>query len=98
MGSDNLTPTREILVVCNQVLENFDANKIDWTMEELYFKLFCKPDLDEGSLSFDSFKDDMNWIIGHGLIIYDEGKLKIDELTIKLLLKYFNDHTEIAEK
>jgi hypothetical protein len=94
MDFDNVLPTPEILTVCNQLQSNFDPNKTYWTIDELYLKIFCVPNLNENSLSLDSFREDMNWIIRHGLITYHEGKLKLDDLTVKLLNNYFNEHRE----
>ena len=41
MEYENKSATREILDVCNQLQANFDPNKIDWTMDELYQKYFA---------------------------------------------------------
>lgn len=97
MEYGNKFPTREILDVCNQLRVNFDPNKIDWTIDELYFKIFCDGDLHENRLSLESFGEDMNWILGHGLISSNEGKIRLDEFSIKLIDKYFK-HREIVKK
>jgi len=98
MEYENKSATREILDVCNQLQANFDPNKMDWTMNELYLKIFCDPNLGENRLSFESFGEDMNWILNHGLISSNEGKLRLDEFAVNLLDKYFKDHREIIEK
>ena len=98
MEYENKTATREILDVCNQLQANFDPNKIDWTMDELYLKIFCDPNLNGNRLSFESFGEDMNWILSHGLISSNEGKLRLDEFAVNLLDKYFKEHREIIEK
>ena len=78
---------------------NFDPNKIDWTIDELYLKIFCDPNLDENRLSFESFGEDMNWILRHGLIRSNEGgKIRLDEFAVNLLDKYFKEHRETIEK
>lgn len=94
MEPDSVLPTQEILNVCDQLQSNFDPNKTYWTIDELYFKIFCIPNLNKNNLSFNSFKEDMNWITRHGLITLHEGKLKLDELTVRLLNNYFNEHRE----
>lgn len=94
---DNLA-TRELLDVCSQLKANFDPNKIDWTIDELYLKIFCDPKMDENRLSYESFGEDMNWILSHGLISSNEGKLRLDEFAVNLLDKYFKEHKEIVEK
>lgn len=48
MSSENNTqPSREILVVCNQLQANYDSKKTLWTMEELYKKIFDDPKLNQ---------------------------------------------------
>jgi len=39
----------------------------------------------------------MNWIIGHGLISFDDDKLNIDGFSRNLLIHFFNEHREIVE-
>lgn len=98
MEYENKSVTREILNVCNQLQANFDPNKMDWTMDELYLKIFCDPNLNGNRLSFESFGEDMNWILRHGLISSNEGKLRLDEFAVNLFDKYFKEHREIMEK
>ena len=52
----------------------------------------------ETGFSFESFGEDMNWILSHGLISSNEGKLRLDEFAVNLLDKYFKEHREIIEK
>ena len=98
MEYENKSDIQEILDVCNQLQSNFDPNKIDWTIDELYVKLFCNSKEDGNKLDLNSFKEDMNWIIRHGLVTSNEGKLRLDEFAVNLLDKYFKEHREIAEK
>jgi len=97
MSFEDNTPSREILIVCNQLLANYDSKKTLWKMEELYKKIFDDPKVNQNRLSFERFVDDMNWIISHGLISFHDDKLNLDEFTKNLLVHYFHEHREIME-
>ena len=97
MSFEDNTPSREILIVCNQLLANYDFKKTLWKMEELYKKIFDDPKVNQNRLSFERFVDDMNWIISHGLISFHDDKLNLDEFTKNLLVHYFHEHREIME-
>lgn len=98
MDYENKSVVPEILDVCSQLQASIDPNKIDWTIDELYLKIFCNPSLDENRLSYESFGEDMNWILSHGLITANEGKIRLDEFAVKLLDKYFKEHRDVIEK
>ena len=98
MEYESKSVTQEIFNVCNQLQANFDPNKTDWTIEELYQKIFCNPNLNENRLSFESFREDIKWILSHGLISSNGGKIRLDGFTVNLLDKYFKEHSEIIEK
>ena len=91
MSFEDNTPSREILIVCNQLLANYDFKKTLWKMEELYKKIFDDPKVNQNRLSFERFVDDMNWIISHGLISFHDDKLNLDEFTKNLLVHYFHE-------
>jgi hypothetical protein len=65
-------------------------------MEQLYRQIVDAPRLNQNRLSLKRFVDDMNWIIGHGLISFQDDKLNLDEFTKNLLIHYINEHREIA--
>ena len=74
------TPSREILIVCNQLQANYNSKKTLWNMEELYKKIVDDPKTNQNRLSFERFVEDMNWIISHGLISFHEDKLNMMSL------------------
>ncbi len=91
------TPSHEILVVCNQLQAIYDPRKIEWTINELYKKIFDEPHLKENRLSIDSFEKDMDWILKKGLISYKGDQLYIDETTKLNLINFFNIHRRVIE-
>ena len=97
MSLEDNTPSKEILVLCGQLLGVYDSKKTLWTMEQLYQKIFDDPRLNQNRLSYERFVEDMNWIIGHGLISFQHDRLNIDEFTKNLLIHYFNEHREIVD-
>ena len=97
MSLEDNTPTREMLVLCGQLQSLYDAKKALWTMEELYQKILDDSRLNEPMLSFERFKEDMNWIIGHGLVSFQDDKLNLDDFAKNLLVHFFNEHREILE-
>ena len=97
MSLEDNTPTREMLVLCGQLQGIYDSEKKLWTMEELYQKIFDDSRLNQPIISFERFREDMNWIIGHGLISIRDDKLNLDEFAKILLIHFFNEHREIIE-
>jgi len=97
MSLEGNTPTKEILVLCRHLQGIYDSNKTLWTMEQLYENLFDNPTLNHNMLTFERFTEDMNWVIGHGLISFDDDKLNIDGFSRNLLIHFFNEHREIVE-
>ena len=66
-------------------------------MEELYQKIFDNSRLNHPMMSFERFREDMNWIIGHGLVSLHDDKLNLDDFAKNLLVNFFNEHREILE-
>ncbi len=97
MSLEDNTPTKEILVLCGQLRDIYDSNKTLWTMEQLYQQIFDNSTLNQTRLSFERFVKDMNWIIGHGLISFQDDKLNIDGFARNLLVHFFNENREIIE-
>lgn len=97
MSLEDNTPTKEILVLCRHLQGIYDSNKTLWTMEQLYEHIYNNPALNQNMLTFERFTEDMNWIIGHGLISFDDDKLSIDGFSRILLIHFFNEHREIVE-
>jgi hypothetical protein len=97
MSLGDNTPTKEILVLCRQLQGIYDSNKTLWTIEQLYKRIFDSPTPNQNMLTVERFTEDMNWIIGHGLISFDDDKLNIDGFSRNLLIHFFNEHREIVE-
>lgn len=97
MSLEDNTPSKEILILCRQLEGIYDSNKTLWTMEQLYEHIFNNPTINQNILTFERFSEDMNWIIGHGLISFDNDKLNIDGFSRNLLIHFFNEHREIVE-
>ncbi len=94
---DNTQPSQEILDICNQLQANYNPKKTNWTMDELYNKIFDDPRLKEGRLSSEHFVKDMDWIIKLGLISFHDGMVNLDEFTNNRLVQYFDEHRETVE-
>ena len=97
MSLEDNTPTKEILILCKQLQVICDSDKTLWTMEQLYQQIFDDTTLNQNRLSFERFMDNMNWIIGHGLISFKDEKLNIDDFARNLLIHFFNENREILE-
>ena len=97
MSFEDNTPSKEIVVLCGQLQGIYDSEKTLWTMEQLYQAIFDDQRLNHNRLSFERFMEDMNWIVGHHLISFQDDKLNLDEFTKNLLIHYFNEHREIIE-
>ncbi|ALI37252.1 hypothetical protein NMY3_03065 [Candidatus Nitrosocosmicus oleophilus] len=69
------------LVVCGQLLGIYDSKKTLWTIEQLYQKIFDDFRLNQNRLSLKRFVKDVNWIIGHHLISFQD--LKVQPLSNK---------------
>jgi hypothetical protein len=94
---DNTQPSQEILDICNQLQANYNSKKTNWTMDELYNKIFDDPRLKEGRLSSEHFVKDMDWIIKLGLISFHDGMVNLDEFTKNRLVQYFDEHRDTVE-
>ena len=97
MSLEDNTPTREMLVLCGQLQGLYNSKKALWTMEELYQKIFDNSRLNQPMMSFERFRENMNWIIGHGLISLHDDKLNLDDFAKNLLIHFFNENREILE-
>ena len=97
MSLEDNTPTREMLVLCRHLQDLYDSKKTLWTMEELYQKIFENSRLNQPRMNLERFRENMNWIIGHGLISFQDDKLNLDDFTKSLLVHFFNEHRDIPE-
>jgi len=97
MSLEDNTPTREMLVLCRYLQDLYDSKKTLWTIEELYQKIFDNSRLNQPMMSFERFRENMNWIIGHGLVSLHDDKLNLDDFAKNLLVHFFNEHREILE-
>jgi hypothetical protein len=86
-----------MLVLCGQLQGLYDSKKALWTMEELYQKILDNSRLNQSMMSFERFRENMNWIIGHGLISLHDDKLNLDDFAKNLLVHFFNENREILE-
>ena len=66
-------------------------------MEELYRKILDDSKLNQPLMSFERLREDMNWIIGHGFISFQDDKLNLDEFAKNSLIHFFDEHREIIE-
>ena len=96
MSLEDNTPTSEMLVLCGQLQGIYDSKKTLWTMEELYQKIFDDSSLNQ-TMRFERFRENMNWIIGHGLISFHDDKLNLDDFAKNLLIHFYNEHAEFIE-
>ena len=97
MSLEDNTPTREMLVLCRHLQDLYDSKKTLWTMEELYQKIFENSRLNQPRMNLERFRENMNWIIGHGLVSLHDDKLNLDDFAKNLLVHFFNEHREILE-
>ncbi len=97
MSLEGNTPTREMLLLCGQLQVLYDSKKALWTMEELYKKILGNSRLNQPIMSFERFRENMNWIIGHGLVSFHDDKLNLDDFAKNLLVHFFNEHRDILE-